>query len=276
MSESTRAGQVAARLRYACPGGQAAFTATPRDADGVVLVGRPVSWTVVNAGVANVSAGGVVSGTGVGVTAVTATAEAVSAQGVVVVEASTPISVADDFERADGPLGPNWLDLSGNLEIEAGEVSMSALGGSSLARWLASSFGPDQFSEAVVGSLDGNSFGFFRGLQVFVRLQTAGTAWRWGFHYYTNLSRYEIKYDGGPSAETRVWATATAPLPVPGDVLRIEAVGDTIRGFHNGQLMLEVVDGALAGGAAGFVIGLNQGSTTLPRGVVAAWNGGER
>jgi hypothetical protein len=258
------------------PGGVAAFSATLRDADGAVLAGRAITWTVTDAGVADVSAGGVASGVAPGITMVTATAEQRSGQGVVVVEAGGPVSVGDDFERANGALGPNWLDASGNLEIESGEVGMSALGGSSIARWQATAFGPNQFSEAVVGSLDGNTFDFFRGLQVFVRLQTSGTAWRWGLHYFTNMRRYEIKYDGGPTAETRVWATGAAPLPVPGDVLRIEAVGDTIRGFVNGQLTLQVVDPALAGGAAGFVIGLNPGATTLPRGIVASWNGGER
>jgi hypothetical protein len=53
-------------------------------------------------------------------------------------------------------------------------------------------------------------------------------------------------------------------------------VGDTIRCYVNGQLKLQGVDGALAGGAIGFVIGLNPGATELPRRIVAGWNGGER
>lgn len=259
------------------PGGRATFTATPRDADGTVVPGRAVAWTVGNQSVASVSTGGVVTANGTGTTAVTAVVDGKSDSGVIVVNAVGPITAADDFERIDGPLGPNWVDQNGNLAIQSGEVGMVSLGGSSLARWGGNAFGPDQFSEVVVGTLDGNTFDFFRGLQVYVRMQLQGTAWRYGFHYFSNTRTYQIKYDGGPSADTRILAeTGVEPLPVPGDRLRIEMVGSTIRCYVNDQLTLQATDGALSGGAIGFVIGLNPGSTALPRRIVASWSGGER
>jgi hypothetical protein len=258
------------------PGGQVAFNATALEADGDPIVGRPVTWTIGNPAVASVSLGGMVTGEAPGSTTVTATVDGKAGQGAVVVSAGATLSVADDFERANGPLGSNWLDLFDNLEIDNGEVGMKTLAGTSPARWQANTFGPNQFSEVVVGSLDGNAFDFFRGLQAFVRQQQTGTPWRWGFHYFSDNTTYGIKYDGGPTAETRTWETGPEPLPVPGDVLRIEAIGDTIRGFLNGQLKVQVIDGALDNGAIGFVVGLNPGATTLPRGIVAAWSGGER
>jgi hypothetical protein len=128
-----------------------------------------------------------------------------------------------------------------------------------------------------VGSLDGESFDFFRGLQAFIRQQVSGTPWRYGCHYFSNTRTYQIKYDGGPGTETRlVDESGQEPLPVPGDRIRIEAVGTTIRCYVNGQLKLQGVDGALSGGAIGFVIGLNSGATELPRRIVGSWTGGER
>jgi hypothetical protein len=258
------------------PGGQVAFTATVLDAAGAAIVGRAVDWSVSNGAVAGISTGGMVTGIAPGGSDVVATVEGKTGQGSVVVSTTALPSVADDFERANGPLGSSWLDQFDNLEIDNGEVGMKTLAGSSLARWQADSFGADQWAEVVVGSLGGNQFDFFRGLQVFVRQQQSGTAWRWGFHYFSDNNTYGIKYDGGPTPQTRTWETGPEPLPVPGDVLRIEAVGDTIRGYLNGQLKVQVIDGALNGGAMGFVVGLNPGATTLPRGVVAAWSGGER
>jgi hypothetical protein len=259
------------------PGGQAAFSAVAVDADGGTIAGRAVSWATSSSNVASVSASGLVTGVGPGIADVVATVDGKSGKGVVVVQAALPLTVTDDFERADGPLGPSWLDLNDNLVIQSGEVSLASLGGSSLARWVANAFGPDQFSEVIVGTLDGKSFDYFRGLQAFIRMQLQGTRWRWGCHYFSNTRTYQIKYDGGPSAETRLLdETQEEPLPVTGDRIRLEAVGDTIRCYVNGQLKLQGVDGALAGGAIGFVIGLNPGATELPRRIVAGWNGGER
>jgi hypothetical protein len=259
------------------PGGQAAFAAVPVNAAGGAIAGREISWTTSSSTVASVSPNGLVTGVGPGVADVVATVDGKAGKGVVVVQAALPLTVTDDFERADGPLGPSWLDLNDNLVIESGEVGLASLGGSTLARWVANTFGPDQFSEVIVGTLDGKSFDVFRGLQIFIRMQLQGTPWRWGCHYFSNTRTYQIKYDGGPSAETRLLdETQEEPLPVPGDRIRLEAVGDTIRCYVNGQLKLQGVDDALAGGAIGFVIGLNPAATEIPRRVVAGWNGGER
>jgi hypothetical protein len=257
--------------------GQVAFSAVARDADGAVISGRPVSWTVSNEAIAKVSASGVATGVGPGIANVTATVDGEIGLGVLVVEAAPPLSVRDDFDRADGPLGPSWMDGSNNLAIQSGEVGLTSLAGSSLARWVADVFRPDQFSEVVVGTLEGNSFDFFRGLQAFIRMQLQGTPWRYGCHYFSNTLTYQIKYDGGPTAETRVLdETPQEPLPVTGDRIRIEAVGDTIQCYVNDQLKLQTVDGALTDGAIGFVVGLNPGATELPRRIVASWTGGER
>jgi uncharacterized protein YjdB len=55
------------------PALSATFTATARDAAGIVIVGRAVTWTTSNAAVATVSSGGVVTAISLGTTTVSAT-----------------------------------------------------------------------------------------------------------------------------------------------------------------------------------------------------------
>lgn len=266
---SVEVSPVGARLD---PGETVTLTATARDATGATVNGRAVSWASSNAAVAGVSTAGVVTGMAPGAATVTATVDGVSGAA----DVRVVLVVADDFERADGPLGPDWSVTRDNLEIVDGEVGMVALGATTLAEWQANTFDARQYSEVVVGSLGSIDFSEFRGLQVFVRMQKTGTPWRYGFHFFGNELVYQIKYDGGPNAETEILAeTPVQPLPQPGDVFRVEATGSTITGYLNGQEILQVTDGRLMGGALGFAISQNLTWTTLPVNVTAAWNGGE-
>ena len=183
-----------------------------------------------------------------------------------------PVTASDNFERADGPLGPNWQVQNNNLTIESGEVSMVQVNGNVGATWIADSFGPDQFSELTVGTMNGGSITQFRGLQAFARIQPGGSA-RYGFHYYSGGGQYELKYDGVTPGVVLV--SLTANPPVTGDVLRIEVVGSTLRGYLNGQLLLQTTHTQLTAGSPGFVIGLDPGATFRPRRAVASWRGGD-
>ncbi len=77
-----------------CPlqvGGSCTLAATPRDAAGAPLTGRPVSWSSATPAVATVSAAGVVTAIGVGTAIVTASADGKTATATVTV---TPVPVA--------------------------------------------------------------------------------------------------------------------------------------------------------------------------------------
>ena len=63
----------------------ASFTATPRDAGGRTLSGRPVTWTSSNGAVASVTPAGLVTANAVGAATITATIEGVSANATVTV-----------------------------------------------------------------------------------------------------------------------------------------------------------------------------------------------
>lgn len=78
------------------------LTASPRSATGALLAGRPVTWTTGSAGVATVSATGVVTATGVGTTQVTATSGGKSASATIEVREGAMIGPAGGTVTADG------------------------------------------------------------------------------------------------------------------------------------------------------------------------------
>ena len=62
------------------------------------------------------------------------------------------LTASDSFNRADGPLGPNWTDISdGGMAISSGAVIGKA-GQVTGDMWTADTFTSDQFSEVQVTS----------------------------------------------------------------------------------------------------------------------------
>lgn len=189
--------------------------------------------------------------------------------------ATTAVVVVDSFGRA-ATLDERWYTARPAYVVEDGQVGTRAgQDGTTLAIWQANAFPPDQFAEVVVGDLGGGSFADFRGLQVFVRLQSPHTGDRVGFHYNSGARRYEIKYEASPG---RVLAqSGERPPPRVGDTMRLHAVGDGYTGWVNGQEILRTTGPLLADGRhVGFAIGIDPGSGQAPRHVVDAWRAGGR
>ncbi len=182
----------------------------------------------------------------------------------------------DDFERH--LLGANWATSAG-----AGIVANSDLGAttatSCFARWVGSTFRVDQYSETELSV----AIPVPMLVQAFARWRSSDLA-RYGFHWNGDgaLTRWEIKYDGVPTAQTRILASVDGPGPLPGDTLRIEVEGTDqviIRGFHNGRLKLLAVDSApqriTTTEGAGVVTRPRGGATvTPPVPVFERWTGG--
>lgn len=179
---------------------------------------------------------------------------------------------SDAFERA--ALGPSWSVHAGTPGIVAGSDLGLLAGSIAILSWT----GPlpaDQFSEAeVAAGIDARMQ-----RQVFVRRRAPDSA-RYAFHYNLGVSpqRWELKYDGVPTPQTRLLATALTPGgPVSGDVIRIEARGSTLRGYKNGRLVLQAQDTAaqrIVGGAAGAAFVLMGESVARPSPVFERWAGG--
>jgi len=186
--------------------------------------------------------------------------------------------MVDLFERH--LLGPGWTVL-GNAGV--GIVNDSDLGtlntGGCAVGWTGSTFRADGFSEAETATdIDPNML-----TQVFVRHRTTDRA-RYGFHFNGDpgRSQWEIKYDGVPSAQTRILASLPAAPPVPGDRIRIEVEGSDpvrLRGFHRDRLVLSAVDAEpqriVAAGMTGVVARMRQGTmNTPPTPIFESWAGG--
>lgn len=160
---------------------------------------------------------------------------------------------SDDFERPDGAPGANWA-----WQLTAPTIRRGSLGSTNpglvIAWWAADTFAPDQFSEAVVSP--GFNPADTYALQVFVRRQPqahgSGAPWRYAFHYQPSTGNYTLKYDGGSPGI--VLAEIRGTQFVPGDIVRIEVQGSTIRGLLNGVVLLTSTHTALTGGQTGLVI----------------------
>ena len=193
----------------------------------------------------------------------------------------------DDFEAQ--MLSGNWQVIfppPPNTQVQILDGSDLGMGpgpqGFFLVNWVGTSFAADQFCEATI-PLDVNPDWLH---QVYVRWRAADGA-RYGFHYngdpgQPGFGNWAFKYDGVPSAQTRVIAEVPAvavPPPGPGDTLRIEVQGYELRGYKNGVLVLtetdtdpsKIADGQV-GLAARWATG-NQG-TSAPAKVWESWAGG--
>lgn len=192
---------------------------------------------------------------------------------------------SDDFERSTG-LGSNWTNYFGGNDI--GIVANSDLGilnsptRFGIEAWTGSTFSADQYSQAVISPDKIDSML----TQVFVRRRTSDAA-RYGFHWGNDNTPAEwaIKYDGVPTAQTRILASMLSPIPpAPGDTLRIEVRTDTatgypvIKGFHNGNLLLTAIDSdavAIQNGAPGMAFRFRINFPAVyPAKAFEEWNGG--
>lgn len=197
-------------------------------------------------------------------------------------------AVFDDFERAE--LGPSWRIWFPQPpdDVQVAIVDNSDLGllpgpqGFFVVTWMATTFAADQFSEATIP--EDVTDGWIH--QVVVRWRGADGA-RYGFGYGSDpgqVDQYQtwyFKYDGVPGPETRwIATTPAAQEPAPGDTLRLEVEGFTLRGYFNDALVLEATDtdpSKIADGepgmAARWATG-NQG-TEQPAKVWESWSGGD-
>lgn len=183
-----------------------------------------------------------------------------------------PIALAqqllvDEFERAN--LGSNWTVYNGSPGIPNGRDfgvfnKAGALYGLAIAGYTGAAVGANQFSACTLSA----TYDALANPQVFVRRRVSDKQ-RYGFFWYQGTWR--LKRDGGVAAP--VLAAIDGPGPLPGDVLRIEAIGPTLYGLVNGTLLLVAQDSALPGGVPGLVVRVVD-VHVFPTAVCAQWNGG--
>lgn len=177
--------------------------------------------------------------------------------------APPPVSIAtDDFQRTT--VGPNWWVNKGEAAIIGG----SAFGVATTIQVIAgyqASFASDQFSEAVVVA----GFNRLDRLQVCVRMNSS-TNERYALLFRPDSALYQLKFDGAEPGV--VLASVAATGPGPGDILRIEARGTSLRGLVNGVVVLEATNGALTSGSPG--VSMRAISGVAPAAFWESWRGG--
>jgi hypothetical protein len=182
-------------------------------------------------------------------------------------------AVSDDFERAT--LGSKWEVVypTGADKAQVQILANSDLGilkGNQaffLIDWVGNTFSADQYCEATTAEDAPAGWAYM----VYVRRRTSDGA-RYGFVYdndpsQPNYGDWIFKYDGVPGPQTRVFASVKATtIPKPGDTLRVEIVGHTLKGYLNGGLVLQATDTdatKIANGRPGLAARLASGNASL-------------
>ena len=168
---------------------------------------------------------------------------------------TTPADVgttpSDDFNRADGSLGPDWTNMSDSkMEISSHAVTGTSVSGVSGDIWTAHAFTSDQYSQIEVASaqLTGREW-----IGPAVRVADDGQNAYLGI-YWWNSGRPELmlylRHSGNFTPIGSVYNSG--PLAA-GTKLKLMAIGNTISLMENGVQRISVADNTLSRGAPGIV-----------------------
>ncbi|HEX6761239.1 MAG TPA: LamG-like jellyroll fold domain-containing protein [Gaiellaceae bacterium] len=156
---------------------------------------------------------------------------------------------SDDFNRADGGLGPNWSAVGdGGLSISSqAVVGTSATAGDIR---IGESYPSDQSSQVEVTStqLTGGQW-----IGPAVRMQNGGQNMYLGIYFWNNGSQELRIYERNAGTWTQLGGSYGCGPLAPGTQLQLSAVGSTITFFENGVARLSVSDSTITGGAPGIM-----------------------
>jgi len=178
---------------------------------------------------------------------------------------SSGTTASDDFNRADGSLGPNWTDISdGGLAITSQAVAGTASTAVSGDIWAGGTFTSDQYSQATVTStqLTGQQW-----IGPMVRAQNGGQNAYVGIYSWSNGSPVLMLFKrSGSNNWTQLGSTYNSGPLAAGAQLEVVAIGSTISFLLNGVTQISATDTSLTGGAPGIM--------SYGTGQVDQWSGG--
>jgi len=137
----------------------------------------------------------------------------------------------DDFNRADSSsLGVGWVEVSGDWSIVSNQLSPGAAGGTIILRAATAAATDDNYSQVAITSATVASQGVWcRGDATIAN----GYLWR------NNGTQWDLfSVIGGSFSVIAMFAAAAAN----GDVMKVQAVGSTIKAFVNGTERASVTD----------------------------------
>src|ERR1700734_1949867 len=160
-------------------------------------------------------------------------------------QAASATTVPDSFDRANGALGSNWTTVSGTAapQIVSDSLQVGTASAVNSAYWSASTFGNDQFAQASLPASSGTAYG----PGIAVRLSSTKGYFLWYGNSPNTVSLWKM-------SSSTSWTTLkqSGPLTIsPADVWRIQAVGSTISGYQNGNLVVQATDTSIKSGSPG-------------------------
>jgi hypothetical protein len=159
-------------------------------------------------------------------------------------------SIVDDFNRADGSPGANWVQVSGTWTIVSNQLSSGSAGGIVILRAATAMATNDHYAQITIAATAAVSHGVWcRGNSNI----TSGYLWR---NDGTSWNLFSVV--GGSFVSIGSFTAAA----VAGDVAKVQAQGSTIKGFVNGVQRVSVTDTAVATGTS---VGLRAESTNALR-----------
>ena len=171
---------------------------------------------------------------------------------------------SDDFNRADGSLGPNWTDISdGGLAIVSQAAAGTASAGISGDIRTAESYTSDQYSQVTLNSTQPTGSQWIGPM---VRAQNSGQNAYVGIYYWNNGNPDLMLFKRISGSWTQLGSTYSSGALAAGTQLQVKAVGSTISFLQNGVQRITATDTSLSGGAPGI---MSNGT-----GQVDNWSGG--
>lgn len=170
----------------------------------------------------------------------------------------------DDFNRANEPLetSANWTQVAAqsiSADVVSNRLRVTSSGGFQACRYTYDiTPANDQYLAFVwQGTTATGAFVF----DFFVRLSVSGTAFTgYGVQYGHNAGGYMQIKRWTNDAEADLGSSVTRPL-IPGDLVRLEAEGTTIRVLVNGAEILSRTDSTHSAGKSGFRLITDAGFT---------------
>ncbi len=160
-------------------------------------------------------------------------------------------AASDNFARANGPLGPNWTNLTdGGLTISNQMAMGTNASGNSGDIRTAETYTNDQYSQITVTStaLTGSQW-----IGPMVRAQNAGSGLYVGIYFWNNGSPDLMLFKRINGNWTQLGSTYASGALAAGTTLTLTVVGTTLTFAQNGVTRITATDTSLTCGAPGIM-----------------------
>src|SRR6476646_1205057 len=163
------------------------------------------------------------------------------------------MDVSESFDRPKGGLGSNGSTVAGTgaPQIIGNQVDVSVAESGQLhsAYWSGSTFSNDQYAQARLPNIMAGCCG----PGIAVRLADSRGYFLWWGNEGSNVTLWRM--DG--SSSWSFLASSGTLTVAPTDVWRLEAVGNSLKGYQNGILVVEATDSTYTGGSPGIWLYFN-------------------